>query len=191
MTPRCQLTFTDTKDLAERQAARLRQLLGTVEGIDEADFAGLPRLQIVREPLPTSGLSYWNGQTWVIVLNRDDSPARQRYTLAHEYKHIVDHGAAKQLYRSQWEAERAADYFAACLLMPKPELKRVFCNLTQDLRWLARHFGVSQSALRYRLEQIGLVDPQIFTRERCARPVSTPSWQSQRFKPVPMNRSHA
>jgi Zn-dependent peptidase ImmA (M78 family) len=191
MTPRCRLTFTDTKDLAERQAARLRQLLAVQARLHETDLAGLPRLQIVREQLPTSGLSYWNGQTWIVALNADDSPARQLYTLCHEYKHIIDHGAARQLYRSQWEAERAADYFAACLLMPKPDLKRVFCNLTQDLRWLARYFGVSQSALRYRLEQTGLVDPPIFTRERCARPVSTPSWQDQRFKPVPMNRSHA
>ena len=134
----------------------------------------MPRLRIVREALPTSGLSYWNGREWIIALSDSDSLARQRHTLLHEFKHIIDHGAAGRLYRSQWEAERAADYFAACALMPKPELKRVFCTITQSLTALAQHFGVSQTAIRVRLEQTGLVDPASFTRQRCARPVSTP-----------------
>lgn len=192
MTPRCQLDFDDTKQLAERQAARLRRLLADAgqnltAGLDEPQLATSLRCRIVREPLPTDGLSYWNGGEWIIVLNEEQSPARQRFTLFHEFKHILDHGASGRLYTSDWEAERAADYFAGCLLMPKPALKQVFCNLTQDISRLAAHFGASQQAVRVRLQQTGLLDPpQVFTRQRCARPVSTPTWQEQRFRTVSM-----
>lgn len=101
----------------------------------------------------------------------------------------VDPGAAPRLYKGQWEAEHAADYFAACALMPKPELKRVFCTVTQDQAALAHYFGVSQTAIRVRLEQTGLVDRQIFTRERCARPIPTAWHEEQRFVPVGMRRA--
>lgn len=186
--PRCQLDFEDTKAVAERQAARLIQLLDAHdEGITERHLSSLPRLQVVREPLPTSGLSYWNGQAWIIVLNEADSAARQRFTLLHEFKHIIDHGARQRLYKSDWEAERAADYFAGCTLMPKRDLKRVFCNATQRIDRLARYFGVSQQAVRVRLEQTGLLDPPTFARQRCARPISTPHWQDQKFRSVSAN----
>lgn len=190
MTPRVRLTQQDTLDLAERQARRLHQLLDVgEEGIQEHHLAMLPRLRIVRESLPTSGLSYWNGQEWIIAICQDDTPARQRFTLLHEVRHIVDHPHRSRLYRSDWEAERAADYFAACALMPKPALKRMYCNVTQRIEALAAYFGVSQAALRYRLEQIGLLEPPTFTRQRCARPVSTPKWQEQQFRTVEMSRS--
>lgn len=191
--PRCQLDFEDTKAVAERQATRLIDLLQAhQDGITEHDLSSLPRLQIVREQLPTSGLSYWNGQTWIIVPNEADTPARQRFTLLHEFKHIVDHGTNSRLYKSDWEAERAADYFAGCALMPKRDLKRVFCNITQRIDRLARYFGVSQQAVRVRLEQTGLLDPPIFTRERCARPISTPYGHDQKFRLVAAtSRSYA
>ncbi|RNI20716.1 ImmA/IrrE family metallo-endopeptidase [Flexivirga caeni] len=190
--PQCRLDFDDTKAVAERQATRLLELLGSQhDGIHEHHLAALPRLRIVREPLPTSGLSYWNGREWIIALNESDGTARQRFTLLHEFKHIIDHGAHHRLYASEWEAERAADYFAACTLMPKPELKRVFCNITQRIDQLATYFGVSQQAIRVRLEQTGLVDSEKFTRQRCARPISTPRWQAQRFRTVQMKGSTA
>ena len=72
--------------------------------------------------LPTSGMSHWDGQAWVISLNAADSLTRQRFTLLHEFKHIIDHGHADRLYhdtgrRSAAEqAEQAADYFAGCVL---------------------------------------------------------------------------
>ncbi len=182
LTPRVRLEFHDTKALAERQASLLVRRLGS--DLTEEAIATLPRLRIVRARPTTSGLSYWNGHEWIIALNAADSLARQRFTLLHEFKHIVDHGVAGRLYRSRWEAERAADYFAACALMPKPALKRVFCTITQDVADLAEHFGVSQQALRVRLEQTGLVDRSGFTRERCARPVATPRHEQQRFAPI-------
>lgn len=186
LTPGVRLDFADTKALAERQASLLRRRLSG--DITEAAIAALPRVRVVRARPTTSGLSYWNGRDWIIVLHLDDSPARQRYTLLHEFKHIVDHGAASRLYRSRWEAEHLADYFAACALMPKPELKRVFCTITQDVTALAEHFGVSRQAMQIRLEQTGLVDPVPTARARCARPIPTPWHEAQRFVAVAMRR---
>ena len=81
-------------------------------------------------------------------------------------------------------------YFAACVLMPKRDLKRVYCTVTQRVEALADYFGVSPSALRIRLEQTGLTEPFTFTRTpRCARPVKTPWQRSQRFRTV--KRSYA
>lgn len=185
LTPRVRLEFADAKQLAERQAALLARRLGD---LTEGALAELPRLRIVHETLATGGLSYWNGQEWIIALNAADSLPRQRFTLLHEFKHIIDHGVAHRLYRSQWETERAADYFAACALMPKPALKRAFCTITQDVAALAEHFGVSRRAVQIRLEQTRLVDPPV-SQARCARPIPTPWHEAQRFVPIMMRRT--
>ena len=180
-----QLSRQDARMVAERQANKLLQLLDAHDGITETHIANLPRIRIEREDLPTSGLSYWNGVEWIIVLNASESPERQRFSLLHEYKHIIDHGKQGLLYAREQDAERTADYFAGCALMPKRDLKRVYCTLTQRIENLATYFGVSPTAIRVRLEQTGLVEPSTFTRTpRCARPVKT-SWQrTQRFRTV-------
>ena len=62
--------------------------------------------------------------------------------------------------------ERICDYFAGCLLMPRPWVKRIYCSG----RWAAparpcpSRIRVSQAAISVRLSQIGLVDPT----PRCA-----------------------
>lgn len=183
--PGYRLDPIDTLALAERQAACLRRLLlGPGEALDEHHLAALPRLRIVRDNCPTSGLSYWSGHEWVIVLNQADSAARQRFTLLHEYKHIIDHGQADRLYRTKRQAEQAADYFAGCTLVPKPELKRQYCSGMQRPADLADHFGVSPAAIQVRLEQTGLVDRPVVA-SRCARPISTPWGERQRFRLAP------
>ena len=96
----------------------------------------------------------------------------------HEFKHVLDHPFISYLYPSTFttdadrQAELAADYFAACLLMPKRLVKRLWGEGVQRTTDLANAFGVSEVAMRYRLEQLGLVD----RRARCAhstRPDST------------------
>lgn len=186
LTPHCRTGFADAKHLAERHATHLVRLLDPAgEGIGIEQIAAQPRIRVVYDDLPTSGLSYWNGQDWIIAINQSDSLPRQRFTALHEYKHIIDHPHAARLYHSSWEAERAADYFAACALMPKPELKRVFCTITQRIEELATYFGVSQQAIRVRLEQTKLVDPAPVTGSaRCARPIRTPLGRAQQFVPT-------
>lgn len=91
-------------------------------------------MRVERTLRSASGASLWDrgrGE-WVVYLNRIDSWRRQRFTLFHEFKHIIDHGHRHVLYAGPGhydpdvEAERAADYFAGCVLVPKKFLKRAW-----------------------------------------------------------------
>ena len=146
-------------------------------------------------------MSHWNGQEWIICLNRDDPEVRQRFTLLHEFKHIIDHGHTHWLYTTQnpkaftrrWgrppqltaheQAERAADYFAGCALVPRTALKQAWAAGLQTPTALADHFAVSEAAIRVRIDQTGIaraLDPEP-SPARCSSPISTPRWQPQRF----------
>lgn len=164
--PRRIVTFGEAPRIAELQAARLRELtMNEDAALPEDAIAGLPRIRISRRRLPTSGMSYWNGQEWVIALNSTEPEARQRFTLLHEYKHIVDHGQAERLYRGSEragpnvQAEHVADYFAGCVLMPKRLVKRAWGQGIQTPERLAERFEVSPRAAEVRLAQLGLTEP--------------------------------
>ncbi|MGO4452562.1 ImmA/IrrE family metallo-endopeptidase [Arthrobacter sp. RAF14] len=167
-------TVTDQAEalrVAELQAAKMLQFMDITSGSVPVELVGeLPKIRIEYVQAPVSGASFWSGEKWIIQLNQHESWTRQRFTLAHEYKHIIDHNHADRLYTGtiwatpQEQAEKAADYFAACLLMPKPFLKRAFYNGIQKPADLAEHFNVSEAAVRIRLQQTGLVDRRL----RCA-----------------------
>ena len=116
--------------------------------------------------------------------------ARQRFTLLHEFKHIIDHGRTTVLYSGDGErtpaeqAEAAADYFAGCVLVPKRDLKSVWGRGTQRIEALADYFGVSAQAVSVRLAQTKLnVDrDRVPSTDRCGRPISTPYRSRQRFR---------
>jgi Zn-dependent peptidase ImmA (M78 family) len=167
------LDFHEAMQIAELQAARLLELTDTTDWpIDSSVIAELPRIRVVQRDLPTSGMSYWDGHTWVIALNAAEPSTRQRFTLLHEYKHIIDHGATDRLYTgtvrhtASEQAEQAADYFAGCALMPKRLMKRAWGQGLQRPRDLARRFHVSERAIDVRLAQLGLSEPC----DRCAPP---------------------
>ena len=173
LVPKRELRRSEALRIAELQAARFRAVTGSETGpLEESVVAALPRIRIERRSLPTSGLSYWNGEAWVITLNDSEPAARQRFTLMHEYKHIVDHGATDRLYvatatrPANEQAEQAADYFAGCVLMPKLLMKRAWGEGTQSLTALGQLFAVSPRAIEVRLAQIGITDPTT----RCAPP---------------------
>ena len=104
---------------------------------------------------------------------------RQRFTLAHEYKHIIDHPF--EAYGLQGVAEgrqrqtivHVCDYFAACLLMPKMLLRQAWtAGRSQDIAELARTFGVSSRAMEVRLQDLGLLEARFrcrFVAEPIAR----------------------
>ncbi|MEE2032983.1 ImmA/IrrE family metallo-endopeptidase [Rhodococcus chondri] len=162
---RDRITFAEALRVAELHANRLLELHRISDGpIPSELITELPKLQIEYVEAPVSGASFWNGHAWIIQLNRAESYTRQRFTLAHEYKHIIDHGAADRLYPGSAttsaadHAEQAADYFAGCLLVPRRLLKRAWGNGLQRPRDLARHFQVSEQAITVRLAQTGLVE---------------------------------
>lgn len=175
-------SLAEAKQVAEHQAIRLLQLHNIEAGPIPVEFiAELPKIEIELVEAPVSGASFWNGNTWIIQLNKHENYSRQRFTLAHEYKHIIDHNRADQLYlgtkalSAADQAEQAADYFAGCLLVPKLLLKRAYYGGMQRPSALANHFQVSEIAIFVRLRQTGIVD----STPRC-QPSSTPfsrPWQ--------------
>lgn len=153
-----------------------------------------------------------------IFLNLDRQPdiesPRMRYTFCHELGHyfIDEHRNAlkkgdKYIHKSlsvlmsHNKAEREADYFASCLLMPSAKV-RGFCHRCplsgQLIDDLSRHFQTSTSATLFRYFDIGMFPMAIvmskagkiewkwFTRdfkywgipaEGCAVPVNTAVWE--------------
>ncbi|MDQ6741276.1 MAG: ImmA/IrrE family metallo-endopeptidase [Actinomycetota bacterium] len=133
----------------------------------------MPFVQVaLRRDLPVSGLTNWLKPRWLILLSATEPEVRRRFSLMHEFKHILDHPFIGHLYPDyggvahDQRAELAADYFSACVLMPKRLVKRAYFGGQQNLSDLAAEFGVSEVAMRYRLHQLKLVDrPQ-----RCVLP---------------------
>ena len=126
-------------------------------------IAAVPRVQILRvEPLAAAGATQWANGRWLIVIRGVDDPRRQRFSIAHEFKHILDHPFISVLYPgpdgspSHKRAEEMCNYFAASLLMPRSWVRRHWENGPQDIAVLARRFQVSTAAMRIRLSQVGL-----------------------------------
>lgn len=166
------LTAAEALRIAEQQATLLLDLSNVASPpVPETVISTLPRIQVERvTPSFASGATQWSRGRWLIVLAGSEPVTRQRFTLAHEFKHILDHPFVRVLYpptraRSTTDqVERVCEYFAACLLMPKVWVKRAYCDDgLQQLVPLARRFNVSPVAMEVRLYYIGLAK----RRTRC------------------------
>ena len=88
------------------------------------------------------------------MLDAAEPRVRQRFSLAHELKHIVDHRFADLIYSSlpaddrERLVEQICDYFAGCLLMPRPWLKSTYAQGLQQLPALASDLMSHRPLLR-------------------------------------------
>jgi transcriptional regulator with XRE-family HTH domain len=99
--------------------------------------------------------------------NAHTNPHRRRFTLAHELGHyLLRHSSSFQVDFAEdgstgdapgynWQHERAANEFAANLLMPA-DLVRRSAERNQDITKLATMFDVSRQAMAFRLTSLGL-----------------------------------
>ncbi len=158
MRPARKLTRNEARRVAERQASKLLRLRAALEApIPEEAITHLARVEVYRDDLGSlSGVSHWNGAHWCIAINARHALVRQRFTLAHEFAHILD-APYRRVVRED-NAEEVADYFAASLLMPKRLVKRAWAQGIQETPALARHFNVSMSAMRRRLDELHIGD---------------------------------
>ena len=193
--PSRQLTFGEALQVAERQANRLLDLHHlSCPAVPIEIITEQPRIRVVQSyDLPASGSAHWDGQDWIITLNAAEYNLRQRYTVCHEYKHLLDHPVRMTTIRRSTGSrsdhdeaiEKIADYFAACVLMPKAWVKRAFYSGIQNVELLAANFHVSPKAMSYRLNELGLttpVDRCTTARSRTTRLTSTPprrAWTSR------------
>ncbi len=125
--------------------------------IDPAPVAA--RLGIVVSTFP---LSHLNGVLihdglWKIGVSRHLSPARRRFTIAHEIGHYVLHRQQQRCFLCREGAtgilEIEANEYAAELLMPAEEVYEWALRLDEYDR-AAQHFGVSRAALEARINDL-------------------------------------
>jgi Zn-dependent peptidase ImmA (M78 family) len=132
----------------------------------------------VRSPLEgdddVSGFYQNQSGREIIGVNSLHPPVRQRFTIAHELGHAVLHAreglhldqAFKLRFRDATSSlavdpeEMDANRFAAELLMPAEEVIGLLedgldVNDDPAVRQIARHFGVSQQAMTYRIVNLG------------------------------------
>lgn len=158
------MTWSEAHSIAERQAALLLDLLFITEPpVPQFVIASLPGIQVDwRRDWPTSGMAVRSRSHWRIVLKANESRQRQRFSLAHEFKHVLDDPVIEHTHehlkphRRKQRAERLCNYFAACVLMPRPWLKHDWYGGMQSVSELARRYYVSEEAMTTRLAELGL-----------------------------------
>ncbi|WP_423488554.1 ImmA/IrrE family metallo-endopeptidase [Mycobacteroides sp. PCS013] len=169
--PRDDITFDEALQIAERQATKLLELHSITDGpVPDAVITGIPHIRIINttrlgNTAAADGASMWDTKTrrWVIMINRANTVQRQRSTLAHEFKHILDdpidnlYKTTRRLTNSR-QAEHAANYFAGCLLIPREFLHRAWHGGIRSPAVLAKLFQASEHAITVRLRQTGLID---------------------------------
>ena len=111
-----------------------------------------------------------------IVVNRNEGPQRKRFTAAHELGHYLLHrhklGVGEHLDRLFDEArnrneanpldykdEVQANRFAADVLMPRKVIEKYAAPNGSNYAELAQRFDVSRQAMKYRLINLGLRQP--------------------------------
>ena len=109
----------------------------------------------------------------VALINRAKPSLRQRFTLAHEYGHLLLHRNRaeiweRDLFRANTPEERQANAFAAAFLMPKPLIERMYDEYGFSRKrkalpmygWLVmmRRLQVSPHALAWRLYNLDYID---------------------------------
>lgn len=102
---------------------------------------------------------------FLCAYNITEVPTRQRFTQAHELGHVMLNHVAKgksprrdTTFKAQtgdW-IEIDANAFAAELLMPEKYVRHLASSIT-NIAELAKRFGVSPWAMRYRLMNLGLL----------------------------------
>jgi Zn-dependent peptidase ImmA (M78 family) len=166
------VTLSEAYALAELQA---NKLLGYWEvhgpAVDVSRITQLPRVNVVLRPrheMPNlAGFTQWEDGRYLIVINKNNNVGRRRFTLVHETKHVLDWTLKTTAYRRLGQGsankrdkqiEYIADYFAACVLMPRRWVKHYWASGLQDPEALAGLFRVSLQAMTTRLTYLGFLE---------------------------------
>ncbi len=113
-----------------------------------------------------SGILYEDKEnnSWVLRVNKEHHPNRQRYTIAHELGHFCLHRHLKQFFedkiffrgsesnKEEWQANE----FASAILIPEQKFREKVRSGITKVDKLAREFQVSTLALRIRAKTLGI-----------------------------------
>lgn len=163
--------FNEAVARAEKDAESLRlEVWGDRLPVDPVIIASRLGIKVIEaeiDPQVSGMIKKEAGSDPVIVLSRSDSPARQRFTCAHELGHFfkrqgdqefayVDLRVNERMGIKKPTEEVYADAFAASLLMPVSMMKQHASSKRPELWNLARQFGVSIEAMKIRRATLDL-----------------------------------
>jgi hypothetical protein len=159
------VAFPDSLRLARRQAGLLlagQDITGTVAVDLISDLRHVRVEYVADQRLPSA--AFWDTSTrqWVIQIAWASPWKHQRVAVAREFKHILDYHHADDLYQGtpimsgRRQAELAADYFAAHLLVPGQSLRRAWKAGRTTTSELSDSFCVPKAVIRQRLRDLRL-----------------------------------
>jgi Zn-dependent peptidase ImmA (M78 family) len=161
--------------IAEQERCRLR--LGIEPIADLVSVVEEAGLRVIGADLPEDDvdgafLFVPEYESAVALINRSKSPTRQRFTLAHQYGHLLFHRVSTEIgerdvFRVDSDKERQANLFASAFLMPRSLIERMYDeygftrkqNSLPMYGWLVmtRRLQVSPQALAWRLYNLGYI----------------------------------
>ncbi len=103
-------------------------------------------------------LGFYNDETKEIFIQEHESSTRQRFSVAHELGHaVLGHGTRQRAKLPPFDPkERAANQFAATLLMPSIAVRTMVEQKNMQFAELCSTFDVSEQAMGIRLMELGL-----------------------------------
>lgn len=171
LAPKRPLTYGESLQVARLQANRLRQWT-------EADNPDINLVWLTNQRavpvqfVPSHKLNEESGLTTDLItgqlemyINDNEPHLRQRFSLLHELKHVIDFYDADILHAKLGRGnedvkgrmiEWTCDEFAGNVLMPTVLVKRLWFKV-QDVPTMANLFHVSVEAMATRLEKLGLL----------------------------------
>jgi hypothetical protein len=204
LAPQRPLTYGESLQLARVQASRLRGWAGAMDEPDINLLWLIKQRAVPVEFVASHMLQEESGLTTNAIsgrlqmyINNHEPHVRQRFSLLHELKHVIDFADADRLHaklgngspkRQADMIEWIANEFAGQVLMPTGTVKRLWFS-TQSVPLMATMFNVSVEAMTTRLEILGLIGqpkplPKVYFRTNgtliCARP----------GHPLPASRYH-
>jgi len=125
-------------------------------------------IPIIEHPLKSNGvraLSVYE-EVSVIILNESDSAEVKLFSLFHEFCHLLKRqdgicSVDIEKDKNNQPEERYCDEFAAHLLMPEKELRKLIqepITILSQVEKLAKPFGVSKQVTIIRLRELGLIN---------------------------------
>lgn len=190
LSPKRPQTYGMLLQVTRLQASKLRQLRLAPDELD-INLAWLLSQQAVPvNRVPSYQIGGESGLTTNAIsgrlemyVNANEPLVRQRFTLLHEFKHVLDFEDANLLHsqlgsgnekRRAVQIEQLANEFAGCVLMPTMLVKRAWFAV-QDIDAVAALFNVSPEAMATRLAKLGLVgkpeiEPRMYFRRVGALP---------------------
>jgi hypothetical protein len=120
-------------------------------------------IEVRQVPLKAYHGAIWRlSDCWMVHLNSNDTPARQRFTLYHEIFHILAHCKATPVFkkvscsREGSFNELLADHFSGVLLLPGDWVAKIWPEV-KDISRMAAIFDVPKSVMYLGLQAFRLI----------------------------------